>query len=105
MNNRNNSVCFDKKIKTNSDLNHLDDLTLDSRYAAICGFTEAEIRHYCADGLQDLAAKEGGTVETIMDKIRFWYNGFSWNARDFVYNPYSTQFFWEDAEKVDNLIF
>ncbi|MEN9610346.1 MAG: hypothetical protein RLZZ628_1160 [Bacteroidota bacterium] len=78
------------KVSIFSDLNHLDDLTLDAKYAAICGFTEAEIRHYCADGLQDLAEKEGGTVETIMDKIRFWYNGFSWNAKDFVYNPYST---------------
>jgi Predicted AAA-ATPase/PD-(D/E)XK nuclease superfamily len=78
------------KVSIFSDLNHLDDLTLDSRYAAICGFTEAEIRYYCADGLQDLADKEGKTVEAIMDKIRFWYNGFSWNAKDFVYNPYST---------------
>jgi hypothetical protein len=47
-------------------------LTLNPKYAAICGFTEAEIRHYCADGLQDLADKEGKTVEAIMDKIRFW---------------------------------
>jgi hypothetical protein len=29
-------------------------------------------------------------VETMMAKIRFWYDGFSWNAQDFVYNPYST---------------
>ncbi|MEN9613377.1 MAG: hypothetical protein RLZZ628_4191 [Bacteroidota bacterium] len=94
------------KVSIFSDLNHLDDLTLDKDYAMICGFTEAEIRHYCGVGLQDLAAKEGVGVEQIMDKIRFWYNGFSWNAKDFVYNPYSTMllmqkkvfdFYWFDT--------
>jgi Predicted AAA-ATPase/PD-(D/E)XK nuclease superfamily len=78
------------KVSIFSDLNQLDDLTLDTDYATICGFTEAEVRHHCATGLQDLADKEGVTVEQIMDKIRFWYDGFSWNARDFVYNPFST---------------
>ena len=78
------------KVSIFSDLNYLDDLTLDARYATICGFTEADIRKYCALGLEDLALKEGKTVEEIMDKIKFWYNGFSWNAVDFVYNPYST---------------
>jgi hypothetical protein len=94
------------KVSIFSDLNHLDDLTLDADYATLCGFTEAEIRHYCGVGLQDLADKEGVGVEQIMDKIRFWYNGFSWNAKDFVYNPYSTMllmqkkvfdFYWFDT--------
>ena len=78
------------KVSIFSDLNYLDDLTLKSQFATICGFTEAEIRQYCNGGLVDLAAKEGVTVEAIMDKIRYWYNGFSWNAVDFVNNPFST---------------
>ena len=78
------------KVSIFSDLNYLDDLTLDARYTTICGFTEADIRKYCHQGLEDLALQEGKTVEEIMDKIKFWYNGFSWNAVDFVYNPYST---------------
>jgi Predicted AAA-ATPase/PD-(D/E)XK nuclease superfamily len=78
------------KVSIFSDLNYFDDLTLDTRYATICGFTEAEIRQYCYGGLEDLAVKEGKTIDEIMDKIRYWYNGFSWNAKDFVYNPFST---------------
>jgi hypothetical protein len=78
------------KVSIFSDLNNLDDLTFDEKYLTICGFTEAEMRHYCATGLQDLAEKEGVTVEQIVEKIRFWYNGFSWNAKIFVYNPFST---------------
>ena len=78
------------KVSIFSDLNYFTDLTLDTRYATICGFTEAEVRQNCPQGLIDLAAKENVTVEAIVDKIRFWYNGFSWNAEEFVYNPYST---------------
>ena len=78
------------KVSIFSDLNYITDLTLDTRYATICGFTEAEIRQYCGGGLEDLAEKEGITIDEVMAKIKHWYNGFSWNAIDFVYNPYST---------------
>lgn len=77
------------KVSIFSDLNYFDDLTLNPKFATICGFTEAEIRQYCPQGLIDLGETEGKTVEEIMDKIRYWYNGFSWNAVDFVYNPFS----------------
>lgn len=78
------------KVSIFSDLNHLDDLTLDTNFATICGFTEIELRHYCHTGLEDLAFKNQMVVNEVVEKIRFWYNGFSWNAKEFVYNPYST---------------
>jgi Predicted AAA-ATPase/PD-(D/E)XK nuclease superfamily len=78
------------KVSIFSDLNQFDDLTLDPDFTTICGFTEAEIRHYCGQGLIDLAEKEGSNVEAIVDKMRYWYNGFSWDAKNFVYNPFST---------------
>ncbi len=78
------------RVSIFSDLNHLDDLTLDDNYATICGFTETELRHYCHGGLEDLAAKNKTSLDSIVDKIRYWYDGFSWNAVDFVYNPFST---------------
>jgi Predicted AAA-ATPase/PD-(D/E)XK nuclease superfamily len=86
------------KVSIFSDLNQFDDLTLDPKFTTVCGFTEAEIRHYLPQGLMDLAEKEGVSVEAIMDKIRFWYNGFSWNAKDFVYNPFSTMLLMEKQE-------
>jgi hypothetical protein len=84
------------KVSIFSDLNYIIDLTLDTRFATICGFTDAEIRQYCYGGLEDLSLKEGKSVEEIMDKIKYWYNGFSWNAVDFVYNPYSTMLLMEN---------
>jgi hypothetical protein len=59
------------KVSIFSDLNYITDLTLDTRFATICGFTDAEIRQYCYTGLEDLALKEGKSVEEIMDKIKF----------------------------------
>ena len=78
------------KVSIFSDLNYFDDMTLMSQYVTVCGFTEAELRQYCYGGLEDLAAKEGVTIDEIVDKIRYWYDGFSWNGKDFVYNPFST---------------
>ena len=86
------------KVSIFSDLNQFDDLTLDPKFATVCGFTEAEIRQYCPQGLIDLAEKENITVEAMVDKIRYWYNGFSWNAKDFVYNPYSTMLLMKKQE-------
>jgi Predicted AAA-ATPase/PD-(D/E)XK nuclease superfamily len=86
------------KVSIFSDLNHFDDLTLDPKFMTVCGFTEAEIRHYCGQGLLDLAAKNDSTLEAIVDKMRFWYNGFSWNAKDFVYNPFSTMLLMKKQE-------
>lgn len=78
------------KVSIFSDLNNLIDLTLHDNFATICGFTEAEIRSNCEEGLTRLAIRENTTIETIIEKMKFWYDGFSWNAKDFVYNPFST---------------
>ena len=86
------------KVSIFSDLSQFDDLTLDSAFNNICGFTEAEIRQYCGQGLIDLSEKEGVSVEAMVDKIRYWYNGFSWNGQDFVYNPYSTMLLMKKQE-------
>ena len=68
------------KVSVFSDLNNLTDVTLDRRFAAICGYTEAEL------GQVFQAELEGLDRETIRD----WYNGYSWRSgrEDKVYNPY-----------------
>ncbi len=61
-----------------SGMNNLRDVTLDSRYSAICGYTEADLDRTFApelDGLDRVA-------------IREWYNGYSWLGEDRVYNPF-----------------
>ena len=77
------------KVSIFSELNHLTDLTLDNRFATLCGYTQAEIEHYFPEGIQKLIEKEGKSREVVLSKIKNWYDGFSWNGADFVYNPFS----------------
>ena len=61
-----------------SDLNNLTDLTLDPDYAALCGYTEADLESVFAPELPGLDRNE----------IRSWYNGYNWQGTERVYNPY-----------------
>ncbi len=70
-----------------SDLNNLTDLTLDRRYAAVCGYTERDLHRVFAPELDGLDRKA----------IRDWYNGYSWRGRT-VYNPYGMLRFFETRE-------
>ncbi|GAB6057606.1 ATP-binding protein [Desulfonatronum parangueonense] len=66
------------KVSLFSGLNNLTDITLSPRYAAICGWTEAELSATFAEHLRDKGR----------DEIRRWYNGYSWLGEK-VYNPFS----------------
>ncbi len=61
-----------------SGMNNLRDVTLDSRYSAICGYTEADLDETFAPELDGLDR----------EAIREWYNGYSWLGEDKVYNPF-----------------
>ena len=67
------------RVSIFSDLNNLTYLTLHERAATLVGITEEELYTTFEPELQaaDRAA------------LRNWYNGYSWNGRDRVYNPWS----------------
>ena len=67
------------KVSLFSDLNFLIDLTLNPRYAAICGYTEEDLDSVFAPELPGLDR----------DQIRAWYNGYSWRGNENVYNPWA----------------
>ncbi|MEM7534402.1 MAG: AAA family ATPase [Chloroflexota bacterium] len=71
-----------------SELNHLVELTMSTSFGTALGMTEQELRDNLGDHMTEFAAQEGITSEELLDKIRFWYNGFCFapNAEN-VYNP------------------
>ena len=77
------------KVSIFSDLNHLEDLTLLSDYSTLLGYTEQEITHYFGDRITEIANKQGISYEECFFKMRLWYNGYSWDAENKVYNPAS----------------
>ena len=66
------------KVNLFSGLNNLTDLTLDPRYAAICGYTDEDLDRVFAAELPGLDREQ----------IRDWYNGYNWRGSERVYNPY-----------------
>ena len=70
------------KVNLFSGLNNLTDITLDPRFATICGYTQEELDTVFAP---ELNAPELKRLDR--DKIRKWYNGYRWLGEP-VYNPY-----------------
>ena len=78
------------KVSVFSDLNHLTDLTLDSRYADICGITEKELRNYFSEGVKELAEANGMTEDECYARIKRDFDGYHFYPGAVgMYNPYS----------------
>ncbi|KZX15805.1 putative AAA-ATPase [Methanobrevibacter cuticularis] len=73
-----------------SSLNSLDDITLNRNFACICGYTHQDLRNNFKDYLSILKGEESLTEEETIDKINHWYDGYSWDGENKVYNPFST---------------
>lgn len=79
------------KVGIFSDLNNLSDLTMSNEFSTAFGLTESEIRKNLAEHITLFAQHQGLTEDELIDKIRFWYNGFRFTPYgENVYNPYST---------------
>ena len=73
-----------------SDLNNLQDLTLDRCYTALLGITQAELERDFYPYLQAFADQQGDSLATLLAQFQFWYNGFCFSdACQLVYNPFS----------------
>ena len=70
------------KVNLFSGLNNLRDITLDPRFATICGYTQEELETVFAP---ELDAPEPRPLDR--EKIRKWYDGYRWLGEP-VYNPY-----------------
>ncbi|MGB0931182.1 MAG: AAA family ATPase [Chitinophagales bacterium] len=81
-----------------SELNNLDDLTLDPSTVDICGITQAELESYFEPYIQNVSANLGLTSKSLLKELKRWYNGYSWDGKTFVYNPFSLLNFFKKGE-------
>ncbi|MEB3149427.1 MAG: AAA family ATPase [Sphaerospermopsis sp.] len=71
------------KVSLFSGVNQLTDITIDTRYSSICGYTET-----------DLTESFGEHLEGVdQEAVRSWYNGYNWTGSESVYNPYDILMF------------
>ena len=66
------------KVSLFSGLNNLKDITLNPAFSSVCGFTEADLDRVFPTELEGLDR----------ERVREWYNGYSWLGPERVYNPY-----------------
>ena len=72
-----------------SDLNHLVDLTLDSRYADICGITQEELEVNFEPEIEDILQDAGKAREAYFEELRRFYNGYRFSKKNLkIYNPF-----------------
>jgi hypothetical protein len=77
------------KVSIFSDLNHLDDLTLNPRYADICGITQEELERDFRPVIEDILEETGRNREEYMENLRLYYDGYRFSGKPLkVYNPF-----------------
>jgi len=77
------------QVSVFSALNQLSDLTLNPRYADICGLTQEELEANFGPEIDGILESTGRSREEYMDKMRRFYNGYRFSKKSLtVYNPF-----------------
>jgi hypothetical protein len=78
------------QVSVFSDLNQLRDISMEQRYASICGITETELTDNFQPELAALAAANNSSYEQTLFEMRKNFNGYHFSKNSAgVYNPFS----------------
>jgi len=78
-----------------SDLNHLKDITIHPLYSRMLGYTQDEIEHCFSYYVEKWENQTGQGRGILFEKLKNHYNGYSWDGKHFVYNPFSILSFFD----------
>lgn len=78
------------QVSVFSGMNQPDDISMDSKYDAICGITEEELYHYFEKPIEEMAVEMDCSVGEMKLALKKQYDGyhFSKKMKD-IYNPFS----------------
>ena len=76
------------KVSIFSGLNNLKDISLNSQYGSICGYTEEDLDEVFGEHLRCVDRQQ----------LRHWYNGYNFLGRKPVYNPYDILNFIDESQ-------
>jgi hypothetical protein len=78
------------RVSIFSDLNNLNDLSLQRNYADLLGYTPEELETDFAEHIRDFARETGKSPEAVIEGLRRQYNGYRFSEKDIrVCNPFS----------------
>ncbi len=79
-----------------STLNNLYDISYTERYATMLGYTQEELEQDFREYIEEGIRQTGQSREEYLEEIRRYYNGFSFDGKAFVYNPFSILGYFKD---------
>ncbi|CAA6823789.1 MAG: FIG00914433: hypothetical protein [uncultured Sulfurovum sp.] len=82
------------RVSLFSGLNNLEDISLDKRYATICGYTHEDVKLHFDERLDGVD----------LDELKKWYNGYSFLGEG-VYNPFDILLFFSKDKTYSNYWF
>jgi hypothetical protein len=78
------------RVSIFSELNNLDDLTMNRVYSEMLGYTDAELERDLADHVKRFSEEIGVSREEIRQQLKRQYDGYRFSKKEAtVYNPYS----------------
>ena len=73
-----------------SKLNNLRDVSLIDEFNGICGYSQEDLEDNFQEYIQKLANKFEYSYNDALNEVKEFYNGYSWNGEEKIYNPFST---------------
>lgn len=78
------------KVSVFSDLNNLDDISMQEMFIDICGVTGQEIHDNLEEELHELASANGMTYDEVVAELKACYDGYHFTENSIgIYNPFS----------------
>jgi hypothetical protein len=85
------------KVSIFSELNNLEDITIDWRFAKLVGITQQELEADFIDYIESSEKRLKVDRPKLLSHVKEWYNGYSWDGETFVYNPFSLLNFFQKS--------
>ena len=85
------------KVGIFSGLNNLKDISMTEKYGNIVGYTQKELEDNFSDWIDITAQKKSMNIKELLNKIKEYYDGFSFDGITRVYNPFSVLNFFDEG--------
>ena len=86
------------KVGLLSGVNNLDDISMDEEYGDIVGYTQQELEENFGEWIENASQKLSMSRKELLDKIKEYYDGFSFDGKTNVYNPFSVLNFFKKSD-------
>ena len=87
------------RVSLFSKLNSLSDLTINPKYSTMLGYTQEELEGNFSEYIDEsVVVFPHYTRQELLAKIKLWYNGYSWDGKTRLYNPFGILLFFANQD-------